>query len=1005
MGRIFITFTLAVLILLIPASTAFAEEKNPVSKIRPFVEPAAKRSGSGKAVASQILKAKILRRGLFVVIGCIDGSLPAALSEGGKNRVHGITNSPDEVAAARSNVYAQGVHGSVVISYHSLGRLPYATHTVNALIVENLALAGKNGLKMLEVVRVLAPYGTAFIKGSPGSVAGATVSLQGGWTLLTKKRPKEMADWSQMYGDGTRSSSSSDMLVGPSTGLQWVDGAPWVESTGGSRASYFVISGGGRNFYLMPGKGGVKELVARDAFNGFLLWKKRGSLPARGSMIAVGDFLYADTGGSVKALDAASGKEVKDYKMSGRNMTYADGILLFGPGARAAVDARSGKVLWKGGVSGGSRSRTVMGGGRAYFHSGSDLVSVDIKTGKKVWQIPISGALLRFYSEGVLVTTTKGTPVRFQGISARDGKKLWEHKYTSPLCNRQISVFPSGGMIWMHAKGASRTEFWSGVDPKTGKEKSNIPLAGDIKLRCFGERATQRFLIGQNNHFVDIKSKNVSGFYGSRGNCGFANIMANGLYYQVQNTCACFLQIRGLAAFSSGPVADPAKLAAAAGARLKKGPAFGKSGRASAKDDWPMHRHDGLRSGIATATVPSKLKVKWSSAKGRGKASAPTVVGDTVYFSAVDESQILALDAATGKRKWNFLVGGAVDSAPSYHKGLLIFGSRDGYVYALNASSGKLAWRFRAAPEDRRILAHGRVESVWPVFGSVLIEGGMAYFASGRQSEVDGGMNLFALNPSTGRAVWETQVIRKTFHKVAGKLGTVPTSHNDILVSDGKAVYLPMRQFDLKSGKELPRVFGTLLWGGVTGFTTDNTEPHYKFKKTHTGRKSGGNEYQFYNRSWTYTSGTTFYQKIMNQQISAAHILCARGTTIFGINNVMKGYRDHPYYAILKSPEVFRDTMTGSGGSRNSQKRNWSQAFPMGTRLMAVLATKDSVFVAGLDDPRDPKTGKVWIFDASSGKRQGEVSLGAYPTFDGMAAAGGKLFVSVLDGRVICLGD
>ena len=38
-----------------------------------------------------------------------------------------------------------------------------------------------------------------------------------------------------------------------------------------------------------------------------------------------------------------------------------------------------------------------------------------------------------------------------------------------------------------------------------------------------------------------------------------------------------------------------------------------------------------------------------------------------------------------------------------FTQGLCLFGSHDGYVYCLDAKNGKLAWKFRAAPVDRRI--------------------------------------------------------------------------------------------------------------------------------------------------------------------------------------------------------------------------------------------------------------------------------------------------------------
>ena len=56
-----------------------------------------------------------------------------------------------------------------------------------------------------------------------------------------------------------------------------------------------------------------------------------------------------------------------------------------------------------------------------------------------------------------------------------------------------------------------------------------------------------------------------------------------------------------------------------------------------------------------------------------------------------------------------------------------MFGSRDGYVYCLDAAKGELAWRFRAAPTDMRISAFGQVESAWPAFGSLIVQDDKVY--------------------------------------------------------------------------------------------------------------------------------------------------------------------------------------------------------------------------------------------------------------------------------------
>ena len=110
---------------------------------------------------------------------------------------------------------------------------------------------------------------------------------------------------------------------------------------------------------------------------------------------------------------------------------------------------------------------------------------------------------------------------------------------------------------------------------------------------------------------------------------------------------------------------------------------------------------------------------------------------------ATDKHAVHALDVANGEPVWSFHSGGRIDSPPTVAQGRVVFGSADGYVYCLRAEDGQLAWRFRAAPQERRIMAFGQVESAWPVHGSVLVVDGQLYFVAGRTSYLDGGMTLY----------------------------------------------------------------------------------------------------------------------------------------------------------------------------------------------------------------------------------------------------------------------
>ena len=149
--------------------------------------------------------------------------------------------------------------------------------------------------------------------------------------------------------------------------------------------------------------------------------------------------------------------------------------------------------------------------------------------------------------------------------------------------------------------------------------------------------------------------------------------------------------------------------------------------------------------------MPAKgLKPLWK-AKFKTKVSAPVIAEGKIFIAETDAHVLRAVDAASGRVLWEYVAGGRNDSPPTYYKGLLLFGSRDGWVHCVRAFDGALSWRFRDLP-DKMICAFGQLESAWPIHGSVLIKNDTAYFCAGRSSYLDGGFFIYGLNASPARS-------------------------------------------------------------------------------------------------------------------------------------------------------------------------------------------------------------------------------------------------------------
>ncbi|MHC4253546.1 MAG: hypothetical protein ACYS9X_30880, partial [Planctomycetota bacterium] len=67
-------------------------------------------------------------------------------------------------------------------------------------------------------------------------------------------------------------------------------------------------------------------------------------------------------------------------------------------------------------------------------------------------------------------------------------------------------------------------------------------------------------------------------------------------------------------------------------------------------------------------------------------------------------------------------------------------------------------------------------------------------------------------------------------------------------------------------------------------------------------------------------------------------------------------------------------------------------------KIVAMVVADKALLVADSD-------GELLTFSAADGKKLRELKLAAPPVWDGMAAAYGRLYVSLADGRIVCLGN
>jgi outer membrane protein assembly factor BamB len=119
--------------------------------------------------------------------------------------------------------------------------------------------------------------------------------------------------------------------------------------------------------------------------------------------------------------------------------------------------------------------------------------------------------------------------------------------------------------------------------------------------------------------------------------------------------------------------------------------------------------------------------------------SSPAVANGAVYFGSGD-GNVYALDASTGSLKWKFQTGNVVHASPAVADGLVFIGSWDTYFYALDANTGSEKWKFKTG-EDPAF--HNQIG----IQSSAAVANGIVYFGC-RDSK------LYALDEHTGAKVW-----------------------------------------------------------------------------------------------------------------------------------------------------------------------------------------------------------------------------------------------------------
>lgn len=1037
-----------------------------------------------------VIEQSAVTGGLLVLIDDTDDGLRSELSRSGRFLVQALVRDPQDVTRARfvktdRNTYVHLWDGA---------RLPYRDGIVNLIV-------SAREVDQAEVERVLTPRGVYL--GPKGK--------------YVKPVPADVDDWTHFLYGPENNAVSKDTQVAPPKGMQWQCGPEYTRHHELGSSFNAMVSAAGRVFYTIDEGSRIDPLLparwilyARDGYNGALLWKKslgdwvnhlnryKFSSPSwvPRKLVAVGDEVYAplDANAPVSVLDAATGnvKSTLPGTEGAYEIICRDKILYIlavadpakqvfnlsepaGERKLMAVKPADRKILWQVTVPRVTKVTLAVGEKSLFYYDGSCVVAVNRETGATDWTsvpLPCKKDYLtkQAQSPNLVVSSDlvlfSGGDRKMHALQAADGKKIWEADHLESGSASAEDLFVIDGKVW-HAKLRSPSKEngpYVSNDLKTGQIVDKFVPDKELynfHHRCHRAKATINYYLASHTgiEFIDLKAQTIDFNYWTRGACMFGIMPANGLVYAPPTPCGCYSDARltGLAALTGSSAFSTGKTET----RLAKGPAYKKEYTGDAVQPWPVYRHDFERSGARETSLPATLSAGWTTPLG-GELTPPIIAGGCVYVAQKDRDAVVALDLKTGRERWRFIAGGRVDSAPTWHAGSLYFGCADGRIYCLDAERGELAWSYLAAPEDRQMVVEDRIESVWPVHGSLLIakepaSGRMAVWAlAGRNMFLDGGLFLSLLDARTGELI-KAHVMNDINPEtgkdlqlmIKDKGHQIMATRSDLFLRNGDRAFMFNQPFKLdgsRDGITLPHQFKDSKgqWRFYTQYERgfDDLNNYMSMPDQHRRvYPLGGflNDTGFHRTGWIYGDRKAPVVDVSNGQcVPFGSLLVCDSDKVyaFGRSAADMGWIYTVQWRFYRSDKVpVVEPLTPREKDKNRTrapvqrfKTDWEFQAPLyalamakaGDRLIAAgppLPVDTSKIDIGdaakaenvkeLQELQDAWEGKLGallrVMDASSGAQIQELKLDDLPVFDGMALGTNELVVALKSGKVVCL--
>jgi outer membrane protein assembly factor BamB len=747
--------------------------------------------------ARSILKKSGVTGGLIVHINCENGLLTEALGMKDSYLVQGLDAIAENVEQARQYITSKGKYSTVSVDRLTGNQLPYIDNLINLVVAEDLG-----DIPMDEVMRVLAPNGVVMTKGLLG------------WKKTVKPKPPQMDEWNQYLYSSEGNMVSNDEIIGPIKHYQWIGSPRWGRHHDTTASMSAMVSANGRVIYIMDE--GPKEsiqlpsenyLIARDAFNGIILWKqpikdwqdhmfplKSGPayLPRR--LVAVGDRVYVTLGidAPLSELDAATGETLRTFQKTEETseIIFSDNTLflvvgrpekttkLYSPGDRTyvwdsadyartgwawdrqpakimAINADSGSILWEKDSPVAPLSLTA-DSKSVYFYDGAQMLSINRLNGQENWKSdPIKTRVIDtayaprvVVHDDVLMFSIGGAGSfgagRMLALSTENGQKLWGSNQEFSGHYSPEDMFVIDGLVWTGATAMMGAKGnYVGRDLHTGEVKRDFPC--DANIYFFHQRC---YPSKATTNYI-IPSRTGIEFVDTEKEHWTVNHYTRG---------GCIYGIMP----SNGLVYTPAHACAC----YMEAKLNGMGALAPALQEEPD---------LAAASAENRLEK--GSAYGQEIPDESAMDDWPTYRHDAGRTGYTPAGVSSGlKPKWQLNLGGKLSSPVVAGNRLYLAKVDEHSVYALNATDGMVLWHFTTG---------GRVDSPPTIYkGRVLFGSADGY--------------VYCLRASDGALVWRFRaapldrrmVSYEQVESVWPVSGTVLVQDDKIYCVAGRTVFL-----------------------------------------------------------------------------------------------------------------------------------------------------------------------------------------------------------------------